>query len=433
MPGPNHPSFQNLQRITAAQLNGLLDSTVTRGNPRVGQIAIRGSRLITAANVDLLARLNGGNNSNAAGAGGASREIPAVSVGQNYELAELNALAAQGIRYGRRADMNNLAEGEPILDTNNHLWIWSGSGWLSLRREQPSMAAIANIAQLTGSALSLQLPAASGGSGQFTYALTGAPSWVKRSGRNLSGTFEYRASAWRLKWTATDAVSGLTISRSFSLQSTGTVLAAPSPAASAILNDRLVISWQAIVGASSYQHRRKEAGDSDFGGWTSAGSATKIAVAGLSPGTRYEFEVRAIGIGQFITSAAGVISAMTANRTLDKPLIWQNSAYQTGSSLAPKWTLVVIARADRSSFGNWPENIGFEVQTATTTGSLDSAPWETSRISNNVRRRVANGIHTWTIISTAARSSRQGLIRVRVTAQGYFTSPHSTTIVLPGA
>ncbi len=81
-----------------------------------------------------------------------------------------------------------------------------------------------NILLRPGNDLDVTLPAASGGSGNVTYALSGEPDWVSRSGRALSGTAVLGSDT--LTWTATDSVTGESVSIMFTL---ATVVAAPGP------------------------------------------------------------------------------------------------------------------------------------------------------------------------------------------------------------
>ncbi len=71
---------------------------------------------------------------------------------------------------------------------------------------------------------SLRLPTAQRGSGQFTYTVADAPSWVTVSGRNLSGTAPSSAkAAVTVTYTATDDETGQSTSRTF------TITCTPSP------------------------------------------------------------------------------------------------------------------------------------------------------------------------------------------------------------
>ncbi len=228
----------------------------------------------------------------------------------------------------------------------------------------------ADISQLSGTALDVTLPAAAGGTESFTYSLSGAPSWVNLSGRRITGTFAYRATPWTVTYTATDANTGQSVSRTFTLTSTGIPLAVPTVAVSNILNDRFTISWAAVANATSYEYRYAAGSSAPTGPWTNTGTGRAATITGLSVTTAYQIQVRAVGSGQYITSNPGNASATTLNVKLDKPI-------QAFSGAAPNggWSVWAAVSGQVYSVGNWPSNVGFEIRTATTVSGLETAQW----------------------------------------------------------
>ena len=362
MPGPNPPTFAARDVVTAAQLNGLLDSTITHAAPKTGQIAVDGADLKTAGDVDILAGLPASGGGKATGTAPPGFFVPAVSVGQNYQPAELNRLAANGVRYGRTDQMRNVAQGELVLDQNNKLLVRGSSSFLAFRRTTLAMAAIANVSQLASTSLSVTLPAAIGGSGKFTYALSGAPSWVRRSGFNLTGIFEYSATAWQMTWRATDQVTGLSVSQRFTLQSTGIPLAAPTVSVSNILNDRFTVSWNDVQNATGYQYRYAAGSAAPTGNWSSTIQAQSVLVTGLSASTTYQIQVRSAGSGEYLTSSPGSTSATTVNVKLDRPVI---RSFTDGFTFDGRYVYVSLHPTSHSGnvparypgIGNWPDSV----------------------------------------------------------------------------
>ena len=85
-----------------------------------------------------------------------------------------------------------------------------------------------------GQAMGVELPAGSGGSGSYSYSLAGAPSWVSRSGRTITGTAPYRSETSTLNWTVRDTNTNRTDTISFRIVVTLAPLAMPAIASRAL-------------------------------------------------------------------------------------------------------------------------------------------------------------------------------------------------------
>ena len=95
----------------------------------------------------------------------------------------------------------------------------------------PTISAQPNITVQGLGRVNVTLPEGQGGSGSFTYRLTGKPSWLSLSGRRLSGTAPSTASNTALTWTATDAANPAgTASTSFRVRVTLPTLTLPAVA-----------------------------------------------------------------------------------------------------------------------------------------------------------------------------------------------------------
>ena len=176
-----------------------------------------------------------------------------------------------------------------------------------------AMAAIANVSRASGSSFSITLPVATNGSGNYTYALTGKPSWATLNGRVLSGTAPYQSAlSDTLTWTATDDASSATVSRNFNVATTlRTDLGAPVVSAVSTSTTEVRVTWPAIANASGnatiYELRSKLHSGSDWGAWGAATSPHDLS--GLTRNTGYDIEVRALATGyQRSTGSAQIVT-----------------------------------------------------------------------------------------------------------------------------
>ena len=61
-------------------------------------------------------------------------------------------------------------------------------------------------------------------------------------------------------------------------------------------NGQVTLTWDPVPGAIRYEYRQKSTGGS-YGGWMSLGPSAPFTVTGLSNGTTYTFQVRAVVVG----------------------------------------------------------------------------------------------------------------------------------------
>jgi len=175
-----------------------------------------------------------------------------------------------------------------------------------------AMAAIGDVLAGAGEAVSIALPAATGGSGTFDYALTGRPSWLTLTGRTLSGTTPDAASSLSLTWTATDRATLRRIARSFGIAVTANPLAAPRDlGALNIADTQFNATWTTVRNSGgNYQVRIAEGSDAPTGDWTDVRALGHV-FSGLKAATRYTWEVRAVGSGAYSTGPATAAGTTT--------------------------------------------------------------------------------------------------------------------------
>lgn len=135
-----------------------------------------------------------------------------------------------------------------------------------------TLAEVPDQRLVKGESTSVSLPAASGGTGDFSYEMSGAVAGLTVSGSTLSGT-PTEAGDTTLTWTATDA-NGAAASTTFSVHVAAGApepLTAPASVAAEQTHDTTVeLTWTAVQNAESYivhlmfADRIKRNGDSCF-------------------------------------------------------------------------------------------------------------------------------------------------------------------------
>ncbi|MYA17685.1 MAG: hypothetical protein F4Z28_13450 [Gammaproteobacteria bacterium] len=262
-----------------------------------------------------------------------------------------------------------------------------------------TVAAIEDVELTAGDALDLSLPDGAGGTAPYTYALTGAPSWVNRSTRALSGTAPAAASSDQLTWTVTDN-AGVSVSRTFRLIVELPVLAAPTNLAiAAVGNTALDVSWDAAPNATGYQVRWAAGAAAPTGAWTDA-SGTSHRITGLTAGSTYQVEVRATAPGY--TASAPV----AGGSTLPLP---QLGALQD---------LAIVSTAEDSITVRWSPVANatrYEVRHA---AGAPSGSWR------SIGAGTVSGQHRTTVIS-GLEASTGYTVQVRAAAAGYRAGTHA--------
>ncbi|MYA16167.1 MAG: fibronectin type III domain-containing protein [Gammaproteobacteria bacterium] len=307
---------------------------------------------------------------------------------------------------------------------------WTLSG---LYRELPDsttvvMPPINDVEVIAGTQLAATLPEAMGGSGSFDYILTGAPSWVSRTGFMLGGTAPDSIGSDTLTWSATDTSSGTTISRSFRITKTGIVLTAPANLrASGILNNQFRLSWNAVADATRYEYRYAQGSAAPTGAWTNAGTATSVLITGLSRVTQYTLQVRAVGTTPYLTSSERQLSVTTANVQLDTPstlrVISGTLAIAASGTFASRTTNTRGLGA-----GNWVDVDGIWAEIRTKEGRgqsfSDSDPWGRYEdgVNNRVVRIVTGTWGTYLSITIDGLWPVNRTYQARIGAPGYRTS-----------
>ena len=178
---------------------------------------------------------------------------------------------------------------------------------------------VSNQSYTVDSAIStLTLPAATGGNGTLSYSLAPTsgqgdlPAGLSfdTSTRQLSGTPSAVQSAISYTYTVSDSDSNTTTADEDSLafnitvEAADTVPAKPTNLSATASNEQVTLSWQAGVDGGSaiirYEYQQRESGGS-YGNWTEipnsgAGqpNSTRFTVVGLTNGTTYYFQVRAV-------------------------------------------------------------------------------------------------------------------------------------------
>ena len=95
--------------------------------------------------------------------------------------------------------------------------------------------------------------------------------------------------------------------------------AAPGNLSAAPDSGRVVLTWEAPASSGGppidrYEHRHRATSGGNFGGWTGVGTALTATVSGLTGGTRYTFEVRAVS-GEGDGAAASTVAATPSAAT----------------------------------------------------------------------------------------------------------------------
>ena len=159
-----------------------------------------------------------------------------------------------------------------------------------------------NLALTRGEEASFTLPSASGGSPPYMYSVSGLPSGLSfsASSRGVSGT-PSAAGVSTVTYSVTDSASpAATRTQTFTVTITGSP--APSrpamPSVTEVDHNSITLSWSAVSGATHYdvRYRDRDAGGPDVpGSWSQVDGirGTSRTFTGLSPSTRYVFEVRA--------------------------------------------------------------------------------------------------------------------------------------------
>ena len=208
---------------------------------------------------------------------------------------------------------------------------------------QPSLAAIAAQSYTRGVAIeTLTLPAASGGNGTLTYSLSPSPPVglaFNASARTLGGTPTETQAATDYTYTATDA-DGDTASRTFSIEVRAPLPAAPAGLTATASDAQVTLSWadpgdDSITGYDV----RQQAGAGEFGDWTEIGSSdentTSHTVTGLTNGTAYRFELRAVNAtGDGAASSAGATPVAAADDTQPSLAAVAAQSYTRGVAIA---------------------------------------------------------------------------------------------------
>ena len=147
---------------------------------------------------------------------------------------------------------------------------------------------------------SFTLPPASGGNAPYTYVMSGLPPGLSfnTSSRTVSGT-PTTLGTWTVTYSVTDSSSA---SRNTTFTITVTTAPVPSPpdrpSVTGVNHSSVTLSWGAVTGATHYdiRYRNRDGGGPNVpGNWVQVNNipGTSYTVSGLSPSTRYEFEVRA--------------------------------------------------------------------------------------------------------------------------------------------
>ncbi len=151
-----------------------------------------------------------------------------------------------------------------------------------------------------GVSASFTLPLASGGTSPYTYSVSGLPAGLSFTASNRTvGGAPTVLGASTVTYTVTDNASA---SRQQTFTITVTASSAPSrparPSVTAVSQNSITLKWGAVTGATHYdtRYRNRDAGGRGVpGSWSQTDdiTGTTKTFSGLTPGTRYEFEVRA--------------------------------------------------------------------------------------------------------------------------------------------
>ena len=183
-----------------------------------------------------------------------------------------------------------------------------------------------------GEEASFTLPEASGGTSPYAYSVSGLPSGLAftESDRSVSGT-PNTAGVSTVTYSVTDSASpAATRTQTFTvtINSAPTVPSTPGrPSVAAVSHNSISLGWGTVAGATHYDARYR---DRDAGGvgvpgdWSQSDDIRDTAKTfpGLTPSTRYEFEVRAgnaVGDSAWSPMRYGTTNAAPASLTLPDP------------------------------------------------------------------------------------------------------------------
>lgn len=160
----------------------------------------------------------------------------------------------------------------------------------------PTLPSIGDKSNRVGDSIELTLPAASG-TAPITYVLTGYPNGLtwSASSRSVIGVIGGTLKTYSyVTYKATNSAGSDTETFDWTVSRAAPTEPAPSrpgtPSATPG-ETRIVFSWPAASGATSYEYEYKKA--SGGGATRGSTSSTSTIVTGLDPGTRYDFKVRA--------------------------------------------------------------------------------------------------------------------------------------------
>ena len=86
---------------------------------------------------------------------------------------------------------------------------------------------------------------------------------------------------------------------------TATLLTVPADLTATPGDGQVALSWQAVAGATGYQHRKRKPHDVDYEAWTAMATSTSHTVTPLHNGTTYSFQVRAVRGADLGPASAG--------------------------------------------------------------------------------------------------------------------------------
>lgn len=121
------------------------------------------------------------------------------------------------------------------------------------------------------------------------------------------------------------------------------------------------IRWDAVTGAVGYEYRVRQSGTSVWPGWTDNGNNTNVALGSLTPGTSYQIQVRAEGLGSRYSAESS-----THNFTVPAvPVATGQTVASTTTSITATWTGLPILSSARP---NQAVHYRFREQGASTWG-----------------------------------------------------------------
>ena len=235
--------------------------------------------------------------------------------------------------------------------------------------ETPSLPSVPNKSGTVNTALNIQLPAATGGDPPLTYSASPLPSGLSfnTSTRRISGT-PTTAQSVTVTYVVIDD-DGDTETSTFTFTITSVPNTPGRPSATTLNSTSIEISWVAPAHNNSpltaytvrYQDRDGD-GTNVAGPWTevsASASSTSREVSGLTPATRYNFEIKATnGIGDSGWSPNRW--ARTVPRQVSTPSLTPGNGSLTVSWSAPSggsWVSSYELQYKRTSLLSWT-NVG---------------------------------------------------------------------------